>query len=71
MADVLRAELNTCKDLSGEVPVPLFSRIRTVTVDEHNIMRCSCSSFESCGLFYTHCVVVAEAEFEAKDKTFY
>ena len=71
MADVLRAELNTCKDLSGEVPVPLFSRIRTVTVDDYNIMRCSCSSFESCGLFCTHCVVVAEAVFASQDKTFY
>ena len=71
MADVLRAELNTCKDLSGEVPVPLFLRIRTITVDDHNIMRCSCSSFESCGLFCTHCVVVAEAVFASQDKTFY
>jgi hypothetical protein len=41
-------------------PIPIFSRIRSVTIDDTGTMFCSCKHFERIGLPCIHMVCVAE-----------
>jgi hypothetical protein len=48
--------------LGGNVelsPIPIFSRIWSVTVDQTRIMFCSCKHFERIGLLCVHMACVA------------
>jgi hypothetical protein len=60
-------------DLSADfqhVPLPLFSRIRCVSVDDVGTMFCSCCKFESRGYFCADQVSVAETVHAAKGGQF-
>jgi hypothetical protein len=60
-------------DLSADfkhVPLPLFSRIRCVSIDDGGTMFCSCCKFESRGYFCADQVSVAETVHAAKGVQF-
>ena len=42
-----------------DVPLPLFDRVREVTIDHSGVMFCSCQRFESRGIFCEHLLCVA------------
>ena len=47
------------EDKKLHVALPRFTRIRTVTVDDTNVMYCTCCRFECIGIFCVHQVVTA------------
>ena len=53
------------------VPLPIFCRIREVTVLDTGIMECSCFRFQSRGIFCEHCVCVAKFIYDARGETFH
>ena len=52
------------------VPIPLFSRIRSVSIDDKGIMYCSCCKFECRGYFCADQVCVADAVHAASGTPF-
>ena len=52
------------------VPIPLFERIREVTIDDNQVMHCSCCKFEGRGIFCEHEVCVADCISEHLEQTF-
>ena len=48
-----------CDNTYKNVPIPLFSRVRDVIIQANGTMFCSCCHFESCGMFCSHQVAVA------------
>ena len=53
-----------------DIPLPLFSWTRKITVDDTEIMFCSCKTFERCGHFCAHQIAVAQMAYDAAGKTF-
>ena len=49
----------TGDDTFKNVPIPLYSRVRDVFIEANGTMFCSCCHFESCGMFCSHQVAVA------------
>ena len=54
-------ESNEQDDEFKQVPLPLFRRIRHVTIETDGTLMCDCCNFEGCGLFCVHQVAVATA----------
>ena len=57
------------EDIS-EVPLPLFSRIRTVRIGEDGTMICSCCKFRMTLIYCEHCVCVAKVVHKSVGKEF-
>ena len=53
------------EDQFRDVPLPLFERVRTVTIDEDGTMYCECCKFEATGLFCEQQVATADCICEA------
>ena len=62
-------EEDGCDDFP-DAPVPVFSRVRTVTIDTDGVMRCSCCKFNTSGYFCVHCIVVARLVCKEQGETF-
>ena len=52
------------------IPIPRFSRIRQVTVEEDGTMLCDCCRFESTLCFCEHCVAVANLVYASSGEKF-
>ena len=52
------------------VPIPLFSRVRIVTIDKNKVMHCSCDKFNRRGHFCADQVCVAKSVYRAAGLTF-
>lgn len=57
-------------DCFKNVPIPLFSRVRSVTIDDDNVMHCSCKKFECRGHFCADQISVAELVHEHNGASF-
>ena len=57
--DIQFTQAKDDEDIS-EVPLPLYSRIRTVRVEEDGTMICSCCKFAMTLIYCEHCVCVAK-----------
>ena len=70
-ADVEDSEVENedYNDFRG-VPVPLFERIREVTIDDNLVMHCSCCRFEGRGYFCEQQVCVADFVDKHSGQTF-
>ena len=68
-------ELNEIKDTDtnefSNVPIPLFSRVREVSVAQDGTMSCNCYTFESVGHYCAHQVCIAKLVHEANDVEFH
>ena len=52
------------------VPIPLFARVRIVTIDANKVMYCSCEKFEGRGHFCADQICVANSVYRAAGLTF-
>lgn len=57
------------EDQFRDVPLPLFERVRTVTIDEDGTMYCECCKFEATGLFCEQQVATADCICDALEES--
>ena len=67
--DIQFTQAKDYEDIS-EVPLPLYSRIRTVRVEEDGTMICSCCTFAMTLIYCEHCVCVAKKIHKSVGKEF-
>ena len=63
-------ETEDCDDFN-DVPIPLFERVREVTIDDNGVMSCECGRFECRGYFCEQQVCVAKAVYESSGMEFH